>query len=260
LYEEDDEGNVKKKEKTTDYTKIAKALGDIISRGIKISLIDINKSNYSFEPDVENQQILFGMKALSGLNDGTIEQIMAARPYAGIKDFMARCPLNKTAMISLIKGGAFDKLEEKWGKELKTEPRKVVMAYYLSQVCEAKKRLTLQNFNGLMQYNLIPQELEFQKRVFVFNKYLKANQKVGKYFVLNEPCLKFYEEFFNNDLLEVINGVTCILQTKWDNIYQAQMDPARDYFKEHQEELLNTYNTILFKEMWDKYAKGNISA
>ena len=260
LYEEDDEGNIKKKEKTTDYTKIAKALGDIISRGIKISLIDINKSNYSFEPDVENQQILFGMKALSGLNDGTIEQIMAARPYSGIKDFMARCPLNKTAMISLIKGGAFDKLEEKWGKELNIEPRKVVMTYYLSQVCEAKKRLTLQNFNGLMQYNLIPQELEFQKRVFVFNKYLKTNQKVGKYFVFNEPCLKFYEEFFNNDLLEVINGVTCILQTKWDNIYQAQMDPARDYFKDHQEELLNKYNTILFKEMWDKYAKGNISA
>ena len=260
LYEEDDEGNIKKKEKTTDYTKIAKALGDIISRGIKISLIDINKSNYSFEPDVENQQILFGMKALSGLNDGTIEQIMAARPYSGIKDFMARCPLNKTAMISLIKGGAFDKLEEKWGKELNIEPRKVVMAYYLSQVCEAKKRLTLQNFNGLMQYNLIPQELEFQKRVFVFNKYLKTNQKVGKYFVFNEPCLKFYEEFFNNDLLEIINGVTCILQTKWDSIYQAQMDPARDYFKDHQEELLNKYNTILFKEMWDKYAKGNISA
>ena len=134
------------------------------------------------------------------------------------------------------------------------------MTYYISQVCEAKKKLTLQNFNGLMQYNLIPQELEFQKRVFVFNKYLKTNQKVGKYFVFNEPCLKFYEEFFNNDLLEVINGVTCILQTKWDNIYQAQMDPARDYFKDHQEELLNKYNTILFKEMWDKYAKGNISA
>ena len=152
------------------------------------------------------------MKAVSGLNDGTIEQIMAARPYGGIKDFMTRCPLNKTAMISLIKGGAFDKLEEKWGKELNIEPRKVVMTYYLSQVCEAKKRLTLQNFNGLMQYNLIPQELEFQKRVFVFNKYLKTNQKVGKYFVFNEPCLKFYEEFFNNDLLEVINGVTWLME------------------------------------------------
>ena len=32
-----------KKEKTTDYAKIAKALGDIIARGIQVSLVDINK-------------------------------------------------------------------------------------------------------------------------------------------------------------------------------------------------------------------------
>ena len=260
-FEEDDEGNVvQKKERTTDYAKIAKALGDIISRGIKISLVDINKSNYSFEPDAENNQILFGMKALSGLNDGTIEQIIANRPYNGIKDFMTRCPLNKTAMVSLIKGGAFDKLEENWGKEIGKEPRLVVMAYYLSQVCEPKKRLTLQNFNGLMQHNLIPQELEFQQRVFTFNKFLKASQKVGKYYVFNDACIRFYQQFFDNDLLEVINGVTCILQTKWDNIYQVQMDPAREYFKNHQEELLNSFNTLLFQEAWDKYAKGTISA
>ena len=260
-FEEDDEGNVvQKKERTTDYAKIAKALGDIISRGIKISLVDINKSNYSFEPDAENNQILFGMKALSGLNDGTIEQIIANRPYNGIKDFMTRCPLNKTAMVSLIKGGAFDKLEENWGKEIGKEPRLVVMAYYLSQVCEPKKRLTLQNFNGLMQHNLIPKELEFQQRVFTFNKFLKASQKVGKYYVFNDACIRFYQQFFDNDLLEVINGVTCILQTKWDNIYQVQMDPAREYFKNHQEELLNSFNTLLFQEAWDKYAKGTISA
>ena len=260
-FEEDDEGNiVQKKERTTDYAKIAKALGDIISRGIKVSLVDINKSNYSFEPDAENNEILFGMKALSGLNDSTIEQIIANRPYKGIKDFMTRCPLNKTAMVSLIKSGAFDKLEKDWGKQLGKEPRLVVMAYYLSQVCDAKKRITLQNFNGLMTYNLIPQELEFCKRVFVFNKFLKANQKVGKYYVFNDACIRFYEQFFDNDQLEVINGCTCILQTKWDNIYQKQMDPARDYFRDHQEELLNKLNTTLFQESWNKYAQGTISA
>lgn len=260
-FEEDEDGFVvQKKERTTDYAKIAKALGDIISRGIKVSLVDINKSNYSFEPDAENNEILFGMKALSGLNDSTIEQIITHRPYKGIKDFMTRCPLNKTAMVSLIKSGAFDKLEKEWGKQLNKEPRLVIMAYYLSQVCDAKKRITLQNFNGLMTYNLIPQELEFCKRVFVFNKFLKANQKVGKYYVFNDACIRFYEQFFDNDQLEVINGCTCILQTKWDNIYQKQMDPARDYFRDHQEELLNKLNTTLFQESWNKYAQGTISA
>ena len=38
------------------------------------------------------------------------------------------------------------------------------------------------------------------------------------------------------------------------------MDVAREYLREHQNELLSTYNNILFKECWDKYARGNISA
>ena len=58
------------------------------------------------------------MKALSNINGPTIDQIKKNRPYIGIADFMASCPLNKSAMISLIKAGAFDKLEEKWAKEL----------------------------------------------------------------------------------------------------------------------------------------------
>ena len=261
MFDEDDEGNVvEKKEKTTDYAKIAKALGDIINRGIQVSLIDINKSASSFKPDAENNQILFGMKALGGINTETIDKIIGGRPYAGIADFMAKCPLNKTAMISLIKSGAFDKTAEAWGKELGVEPRKVVMAYYLSKTSEPKKRLTLQNFNGLIQHNLIPEDLDFQRRVFNFNKYLKANQKVGKYYVFNDICNNFYEQYFDIDKLEIINGCTCILQTAWDKIYQVEMDAARDWLKEHQEEMLKKYNQMLFEEEWNKYAQGSISA
>ena len=260
-FEEDDDGQVvQKKEKTTDYGKIAKALGDIISKGIKVSLVDINKSNYSFEPDIENNEILFGMKALSNVGGPIIEQIINNRPYKGIADFMARCPLNKSAMLSLIKAGAFDKLEENWAKELGIEPRQVVMIYYISKICEAKKRLTLQNFNGLMQKDLIPEELDLQKRVFNFTKYLKANKKVGKYFVFDNICEEFYSKYFDMDLLEVINGLTCIEQTKWEKIYKSTMDKARDWIKENQNEILEKFNTILFKEMWDKYAGKSISA
>ena len=259
--EDEDTGEVaKKKEKTTDYGKIAKALGDIIGKGIKVSLVDINKSSYSFEPDADNNVILFGMKALSNVGGPIIDQIIANRPYIGIADFMARCPLNKSAMFSLIKAGAFDKLEEKWAKELGVEPRQLVMTYYISKVCEAKKRITLQNFNGLIQHDLIPEELDLQKRVFNFTKYLKANKKVGKYFVFDNICEEFYSKYFDMDLLEVINGLTCIEQTKWEKIYKSTMDKARDWIKENQSEILEKFNTILFKEMWDKYAGKSISA
>ena len=260
-FEEDDNGDiVKKQEKATDYAKIAKALGDILEKGIKVSLVDINKSNYSFEPDVESNEILFGMKALSNVGGPVIEQIIAGRPYYGIADFMNRCPLNKTSMISLIKAGAFDKLEVEWGKEAHEEPRKLIMAYYLSKNCDAKKKLTLQNFNGLLTHNLIPDDLELQKRTFLFTKYLKANKKVGKYYVFDNACETFYNEYFDSDKLNVINGVTCILQTDWEKIYKKVMDEVRTWLQENQQEILNKFNEVLFKEAWDKYAQGSISA
>jgi len=260
-FEEDEDGYiVEKKEKSTDYSKIAKALGDIINKGIKVSLVDINRSDYSFEPDTDNNEILFGMKALSNVGGPIIEQIKQGRPYAGIADFMNRCPLNKSAMISLIKAGAFDKLDSKNAAAANVETRLWVMAYYLSKTCDAKKRLTLQNFNGLLQHDLIPDELDFQKRTFNFNKYLKASQKVGKYYVFNPPCEEFYNKYFDIDQLEVINGLTCILQTRWDNIYKNVMADARVWLQDHQEEMLKKFNTVLFKETWDKYAQGNVSA
>lgn len=255
--EEDDEDteDIKKKEKGTDYAKIAKAIGDITSNGIEVSLVNINTSDLGYKPDIKNNRILYGLKALSNISSEVIEKIVAGRPYSGIKDFMARCPLTKTAMINLIKAGAFDEVDKDFGD------RRTIMAYYISQVCGAKTKLTLQNFNGLIQHNLIPQELELQVRVFNFTKYLKAYKKVGKYYTFDDVCLQFYERFFEDELdrLEVINGVTCILQTEWEKIYKSQMDVAREWLKAHQDEVLKEYNKMLFKETWDKYASGNIS-
>ena len=249
---------VQKKEKGTDYAKTAKALSEIISHNINVSLVDINKSNYSFEPDVENNQILFGMKALGGINSTTIEQIIKGRPYKTFYDFLDRCPLNKTAMISLIKSGAFDNLID---DSYNAEPRYVIMALYLLKVSDLKKRLTLQNFNGLIQRNLIPQSLEFQKQVFLFNKYLKAYKKVGSYYALNkESDLKFYSDNFSTEKINVIDGVPCLLQTDWDKIYKKEMDKARQWLTSNQEQVLKEFNDRLFFESWSKYATGSLSA
>ena len=259
--EEDDDDDGNTKDKSTDYSKLAKAIGDITSRGIKVSLIDINKSGFSFEPDEPNNEILFGLKGVNKIGGPVINQIIGGRPYTGIIDFMNRCPLNKTQMVSLIKSGAFDKIDNKWASEIcKENPRYAIMAYYVSLVCDPKKRLTLQNFNGLLKSGLVPEELNKQKQVFVFNKFLKDNKKVGKYYVFDEGSLNFYSQYYDLNELDVINGITCILQTKWDKIYQKEMDEARNWLKENQNEVLNQYNNLLFNETWNKYAAGNISA
>jgi len=258
-YDEDDKP-VAKKESGTDYGKIAKALGEIIGAGIKISLVDINKSDYGFKPDVENNQILFGMKALGYVGADVVDKIKEGRPYSSLKDFMERCKLNKTAMINLIKGGAFDELERSWAKQVNVSPRILSMVYYLSIVSEPKKRLTLQNFNGLIEQGLVPDELDFQRRLFKFNKYLKSHKQGDSYVIADKGAADFYQEFFSLDDLSIYNGAAYIQQTVWDKIYKTNMDTARDYIKSHQDEMLKAYNTILFKQQWDKYAQGNISA
>ena len=251
-----EEESSKKKEKNADYSKIAKAIGDITSRGIDVSLVNINTSDYGFEPDIENNRILYGLKALSNINAETIEKIKGGRPYAGIKDFMNKCPLTKTAMLNLIKAGAFDEVETV------LQNRKEIMVYYISQICEPKKRLTLQNFNGLIQHNLVPKELELQVRVYNFTKYLKGKKKSGEYFVLDDISIQFLEKFFPNVLndVETINGAMCIKQTVWEKVYQSQMDAAREWLKIEQNNILKVYNKMLFMEVWDKYAKGTPSA
>lgn len=243
---------------TTDYAKLAKALGEILEQKIKISLVDINKSDYGFLPDVKNNQIIFGLKALSGVNAEVIEKIIQNRPYLSLKDFVQKCPLGKAAMLSLIKGGAFDSLMEQ--EKLNIHSRLAAMIYYLSMNCNAKNKLTLQNLNGLIEEGLLPKELDFERRVFRFNKYLKG-KKSAEYYVLDNPSQNFYREFFDEELLKVgQHGDVGILQKDWDKIYSGVMDKVRAHLTEHQEEMLSAYNQRLFKAIWDKYAKGSISA
>ena len=251
----------KKIEKTTDYSKLAKAIGDVTSKGIKVSLIDINKSEFSFSPDEENNEILFGLKGVNKIGDDIIQQIINNRPYTGIKDFMMRCPLNKTQMVQLIKSGAFDKIDEHWAKEIcSNNPRYAIMAYYLYNVCEPKTKLNLQNFNGLLNSNLIPESLKFQKQTYLLNKFLKDSKKNGQYYVFDAQTFEFYSNNYDIEMLESIKGIPCILQKSWDKIYRNIMETAKEWLKNNQSTVLNQYNSLLFKEAWSKYAAGNISA
>ena len=257
-YDEDDHP-IKKKEQSTDYGKIAKAIGDIVANGIKVSLVDINKSDYGFKPDVDNNQILFGLKALGNVTLTTVEQIKANRPYKSFKDFLNRTNFNKTIMINLIKSGAFDNLELDWANEVHTDPRVLVMVYYLSIVSEPKKKLTLSNFNNLINYDLIPSHLSFEKKVFAFNKYLKSYKWEKYYYMPDAHAKEFYESNFDMEDISIQNDVYLIEQKVWDSLYKSIMNSAREWIKDNQAEILTQLNTKLFKEEWDKYALGSLS-
>ena len=242
----------------TDYGKIAKAIGDITNAGIKVSLANINKSNFGFAPDVENNQILFGLKGMLNVGDDVVAAIIANRPYASPKDFLQRVKPSKQAMISLIKGGAFDEMED----------RKFVMAWYLWETCDKKSRITLQNMGGLIKHGLLPEKTEEQimaRRVYEFNRYLKAITKADKYgykdmYSLDSRAIEFLYEIDCEHLTTTDNISHFIRVKDWDNVYQKYMDVFRKWIASDKEEILKALNTEIFMEDWNKYAKGNISS
>ena len=247
-----------RKTASTDYGKVAKAIGDIQSAGIKVSLANINKSKFGFAPDVENNRILFGLKGMLNVGDELVAAIIANRPYSSPKDFLNRVKPSKQAMISLIKGGAFDDMED----------RKFVMAWYIWETCEKKSRITLQNMSGLIKYGLLPEQTPEQvmaRRVFEFNRYLKAITKADKcaykdMYTLDTRAINFLNELECEHLMETDNLAWFIKVKAWDNIYQKYMDIFRKWMAADKENILKALNTKIFMEDWEKYAKGTISA
>ncbi len=230
---------------STDYAKTAKAIGDITSEGIKVSLIDINSSQYDFIPDVKNNQILYGLKGLNKVGDDVIKNIIANRPYGSVKDFIEKVKPNKTVMISLIRSGAFDKMEN----------RMKLMGWYIWNTCDKKNRLTLQNMRKLILEDLVPSSLSHERAVFEFNRYLKAVCKFDtENYKLDERALSFIENNYL-DLFSIVNYDKILNIKQWDKIYQKEMDGLRNWLKEDGEEVLFRLNEKIFKDNWNKYVK-----
>lgn len=246
LEDEDSQKNT-----STNYEKIAKAIGDIQKAGIKISLVDINKSDFGFKPDVENNQILFGLKGMLNINDDLVKEIISNRPYVSPRDFLNKVRPKKQAMISLIKGGAFDNMLD----------RKLCMGWYLWEVCDKKNRLTLQNMGGLIKYDLIPEKLTLSRRVFEFNRYLKSISKGQKgIYLVDERALNFLQEIGCDDLVNIDNTSWSMKVKEWEKEYQNYMDNIRSWLNVNQKEILEKLNSLIFKDYWNQYAQGNISA
>ena len=247
ITEGEKEDKKKDKTKTVDYGKVATAIGRFNSYGIRVSPPDINNSSYTFTPVVERNEILYGLRGITRLSTSIIKEIIDQRPFSSMEDFLERVKLNKIQMTNLIKCGAFD--------NLLGIPREKIMEKYINMIIDKKQRLTLQNMQMLINYNLIPEDMQFYKKLFLFNKWLKT-QKGKEYYELNDAAINFIADNFSANWLS--NGTT-ISSAVWDNLYQKGMDPMRAYLKEHKDEMLTALNNAIYKETFDKYAQGSIS-
>lgn len=253
--EEVDAATKKKKTKSANYGKIAAAIGKMKMSGININPPDINKSTFTFSPDVENSLIRYGMRGIVKVGEDVIKRIMENRPYSSVDDFLNRVKINKPQMVNLIKAGAFDAFGD----------RIEIMKKYIISISEPKKRMTLQNMKMLIDFGLIPDEYDLQRRVYNYNKYLKKLKgKVDsvEYYLMDNIAFNFYEQHFDMDKLiptEMSESGFMIKPLVWDKYYQKHMDIIRPYIKKNNAELLEAVNNRLVSDLWNKYCLGNIS-
>ncbi|MGX8882662.1 DNA polymerase III subunit alpha [Methylovorus sp. SPW-M1] len=90
---------------------------DCAANGVEVLAPDINQSEFRFKP-ISDKQVLYGLGAVKGTGWAAIEVILAAReaegPFKDLFDFCRRLDLrkvNRRVIESLIRAGAFDKLE-----------------------------------------------------------------------------------------------------------------------------------------------------
>ena len=90
---------------------------DCVANQVEVLAPDINQSEFKFKP-VNEKQVLYGLGAVKGTGWAAIEVILAARKKEGdfksLFDFCNRLDLrkvNRRVIESLIRAGAFDKLE-----------------------------------------------------------------------------------------------------------------------------------------------------
>ncbi|WP_299831692.1 hypothetical protein [uncultured Metabacillus sp.] len=258
LDNEDEEEDDKKKTRATNYGKVASAIGTIRQRGVKVNLPDINKAQFGFTPDIQNDSIVFGLKGLNGIGDEVVHLIMQHRPYNSFGDFLDRMfetgLVKKGQIIQLIKAGCFDSFED----------RIEIMKKFIKIVSEPKEKLTMQNFNMLMVNDLIPDKFNLEIRFFKYKNYISKNvlktisKPKDKLLIIDDIASNFYSEHFSDDaVVDTHEGQLVVSENKFKKLYDKKMEEIKEWISS--EEALNSLNQKLLENEWDKYASGSIS-
>lgn len=253
---------------STNYGKIASAIGRMQSQGVCIALPDINQARFGFLPDAQNDRIVFGLKGLVGIGDDIVRQVIAGRPYSSIEDFYAKnSSLPSKALVALVKAGCFDTLENK--------PRPVIMQRLVSlisaQKCEDKTSLDFKNFSSVCNLpDFIPGKFSFQVHLVRF----RASIFKPSALVTNKPKSyrldRLSSIFFENELLSLFkenedfyydqNDSIVIYHAKFEKKYKEVIAPLKDWLTS--EQTLSAFNMAqreqFEKSFYQQYCSGSV--
>ena len=187
------------------YGKIAQSIYKAKNNGIIVKAPSINNSGLAFTPREEDGSILFGLGAISGINNDVAGQILSNRPYPSFTDFYNKNAykgslVTKSKFIQLIKAGCFDEFEP---------DRRIVMRQYFILSTPNVTSLAMNNIVQIKSARVpIPKSIigpyNFRKyvcsRQFLFGKHPKFKSKT--LYWLDDMAQRYFNAHCKNSLTE----------------------------------------------------------
>lgn len=256
-----------KEEGSTDYSKMAKAVSLLQSKGVLIDLPDINKSGLGFTPDKVENKVLFGLSGISGINSKAANIIIEKRPFADLNDFLERVfdpgLIEKKAMLALIKSGAFSCFDT----------RRNIMRDYIIHVYTPKEKLTMQNLKRLRTLGLVDNEpqMKYLCALKDFVSYLKDKKETivktivkpkDTHHALPESIKDWYLKAFIKEEREVIeeeivDEVPIISIKRLEKLVNNKTKVLKEWI--NTPKAIQNFNRAEMSLMWKTMAEGEYS-
>lgn len=255
---------------TVNYGKNAAAIGRMRKEGINIVPPYINEARFGFKPDAGNNEIVFGLKAISGIGATTAQGIVENQPYSSTMDFYNKmqeykavheeCKFGDSAMIQLIKAGCFDLLESKNRIELMTD--------FIKKLVKPLSKLQYSHLDDLNKIGILSDEIKKKEyRFYRFRNYIfenKANivRQDGKsintaFYKLDRKFSEpFFIQHFETDMIEdkdyfyTEDGFIAVKRGSFDKVYEKKMVGVKENILNNPA-FLEKVNEEKFKQVWD---------
>lgn len=250
---------------SVDYGEVAKAVYKMKKFGVDIKAPDINLSDFEFTPEAKDNEILYGLAAVSGINSAIAQQIINNRPYASFKDFYQKNSQPDTLVTpskfrQLIKGGCFDCF---------CPDRVKVMKYYVMCSTPRITAVTAANLPAVKASGVhIPKEIiapyNFYKYVvnkqFLYGAHPKFKSK--KIYWLDDKAQKYFNANYKDVLQEGVDywqeDDRFVVVDK--SLEKVSADSKNSLIKwMNKPDFLKAYNTAVVKNKYMEFINGNES-
>ena len=239
---------------SVDYGEIAKAIYKMRKFGVNIKAPDINLSNFEFTPEAKDNEILYGLGGISGINSDIVSQILSNRPYMSFTDFYNKNAykgslVTKSKFIQLIKAGCFDEFEP---------DRRIVMRQYFILSTPNVTSLAMNNINQIKAARVpIPKSIigPYNFRKYVCNKQFKYGPhpkfKSKTLYWLDDMAQRYFNAHCKNSLTEGVDywfedDRWIVVDKSLEKLLAPSIETLKDYI--NTPEFLDKFNKARAKQ------------